>query len=718
MKSEETAVQSLLKDILYRPGLHRIMFFLTPSQLINACSLFWLLYDFQLIVNLVFRLIVRTTVVVVTPDSPIDGSVSIVPSLQPSFSAQKHQYKSTGTKYYSLQSAEESDKEKLQVERALDTLSNDNFWVKISSTNNNCGHQNESSASAKELLHKFMTCAGFVIPIPSFKHEKILRLLTALPAFVIQEKSTTPFEYRREEILFFASKTGHIVHIAPSDIGNAEPSKSGKSLRAPPWFPKDQMNQSFGSESAPKNVLDLVLRIVSTTNISLSEKDKYLIDTLDNRFPVQLQSELSQIQEMGLCVSTKHLSIPHSSHILQLRLSEKCSVTVDTQRLSHVGISLLMWAIPPSAQHRKQLLLILQTTSFKNCFLNYLFNDLRYGQGRTLVIPMGWIYWLEIPHSFLKSHAKVGDLAVAVASPFPQKILSFFGRRIARQVDEQFVQESEDSALEHLRHETTDTGMNSNIEGPSNPCLVAHGQAAVNKKIKFPQMKRYAEKVNVHLPPGSESNGGRGEHLLLVRRSSDYELLYQPMSPQGFNLTGIGASAEAVGFGVGASSSWQPSTLHQTLARNAAEGFVVCFNSLPHFLRLKVNSVSEGQIINRMKWLQRVLDYKAIFPRGVNCSFLNAVMSSSALNEPVSLFPNEDCRVGTELLRKNKVKVRREKDDELIGVCFDENRPDGQGQWVWVAKCQPDKGKLHVAKCYEIDSVPSGEYELIDCDLV
>lgn len=93
-------------------------------------------------------------------------------------------------------------------------------------------------------------------------------------------------------------------------------------------------------------------------------------------------------------------------------------VVVVPEKLTALGFSLVSWIFTATRDCEPLLRMLGSSVRFRNCFIDRLRPEKvasQLGGGeKSVVIPMGWLYTLDIAESFMTQHGRHGDFAVCL----------------------------------------------------------------------------------------------------------------------------------------------------------------------------------------------------------------------------------------------------------------------------------------------------------------
>lgn len=359
----------------------------------------------------------------------------------------------------------------------------------------------------------------------------------------------------------------------------------------------------------PSCFYDLLIIIADDLGIDLSSHDLNLFITLPllQFFPFARPDV--QLEAHGVCVQIpQHVQMPLLSPDSWAFVygPEERAVHVDIKRLTPTGLSILTWLLQPCMETLGALIAVCSDISFDNCLakavkrlrrqrkgwkLWYALTDwVSKGEPGDIVIPRGWLYWLDVRDSFVQAHGEYADMAVR---------------------------------LGWLPGRVRDRNQNSNWEMVGN----GSGSFGISKK-----------------------KADRPEYLEL---DVDYQLVYTRMGKRmEYKNINVAANGPAAGFSMSMGRDYVPSYIE--LERYRAGSMPVRFASLSQFVGFAMKGSKHRGLMRRMKWLEEALHRKNVFPLGRNQMFLICTTGYASMNdERVMVFEKEDCRVTRTALLKN-----------------------------------------------------------------
>lgn len=152
----------------------------------------------------------------------------------------------------------------------------------------------------------------------------------------------------------------------------------------------------------------------------------------------------------------------------------------------------------------------------------------------------------------------------------------------------------------------------------------------------------------------SRSQDKTGEALCL---DEDHRLIYIPNTFSKTEICAANAEFNALGVGVGAGGTVTESQYTSTNRNAFFNGAVVRFISFNQFARKHMKSKLEGDLIGRIRWLDRALHYPCLRPSGYNHGFLQTLSNMWHFDE-WQIFKKRDLRVTCETLQYHKVKQK------------------------------------------------------------
>lgn len=371
---------------------------------------------------------------------------------------------------------------------------------------------------------------------------------------------------------------------------------------------------------------------------------------------------------------------------LNLR-DDNLEVLVKPKLMSPLGATILSWVLVPSPSNASVFLRVLGMLSFENCLVHFVQGKHLPTTSSPIVMPAGWLYWLDLRGDFVQDHVEFFNHAVSVAKPFSKKGAkdgTKSAKTKSKQSDEESKEQvakgksqSDDSLTKSVNLKSKSTSDESLTKSMSDNLTVTVEASESKSEVSRSKWKDAlskgqlaqirAGKVKVRNSSSKKNKRGKScKGVLLLDQSN--RLIYIPntKSVPKWEITGVNASAEAFGSSVGAGYSRQRNEFHSEKQKLLFAGHVVPFYSLSHFMRFDFGDCAETDAVGRMKWLKLVLDRKAVFPKGMNQSFLIAMTGDSHRNTHVNIFPDSDCRITLNSLNHHRVYQDKEYDPQSI----------------------------------------------------
>lgn len=287
------------------------------------------------------------------------------------------------------------------------------------------------------------------------------------------------------------------------------------------------------------------------------------------------------------------------------------TVIVDVTRLTPTGLSILSWILLPSPENIKAISNVMKSSRFNNCLVAAVTGTkFESNPPVKLVVPMGWIFWLGIPSSFVVAHGYMEDFAVCIGHPDTTKLTTLV------------------PFLKRLQAGT----------------------------IFFQKRKEFDPE------PFDDS---KTEFLFL---DTDHQLIYIPDLIPKQEIVAINAGGEAFGFGVTIGGEIQKSIDYEEGQRAIARGSIHRFVDFNNFIGLPMKTQTWGQLLKRAEWLSKLLNARYMFPSGYNRGLLRALTGIDDQLTETRIFEKEDCLVKYRSLQKRG--VRQKKRGDMITIIF------------------------------------------------
>lgn len=302
--------------------------------------------------------------------------------------------------------------------------------------------------------------------------------------------------------------------------------------------------------------------------------------------------------------------------------SDGLAVILSERDICHspLGLSLLFWILRPSFEHAPFLLNIIDTSSrqLNNCLIRTISGFTSNNQSPCeLVIPVGWTFWFDdLPDNFLQQHGEIGNLGVKVGSP---------------------------TAISELETNTYQTRR-----------IKRFGGKIRNMFWKQDNLKGIMDIL--------QCEDKTGEVLFLTATA---KLMYNPCINRKYETTSVSTGLNFLGLG-NATLNHGPSEMYKDSMHLLFEGLIVPFDSLNQFASKEFFSKREGDLIGRMKWLHRVLNYKCYFPAGQNNGFLRAIITEWDTYKLHDIFEEKDLRICKSVLQKHNVTQKSDHSNKLL----------------------------------------------------
>lgn len=369
-----------------------------------------------------------------------------------------------------------------------------------------------------------------------------------------------------------------------------------------------------------EQIAPILKSYVASSNLDITDQD---IDSFCNLgygecISILVKSAADQLKSLGMCVIPKSQFEGHSLRfenehtafrfdiVLQCGSSaQQSTVVVQPELLSPLGLSFLSWIVFPSPDNISMMTYIMKRCRLRNCLVELVGNEDRSfldSRPVSLVIPLGWTFWLGVPMRFVAEHGIVCHHAVSIAKPVLSRASSIIKRRPVEEVKKRW------NLFLHSRFDDR------------------------------------------------EFTDSPGEFLFLNKL--DYELTYIPRLVHKQHLRQLSIGGEAFGFGISVSGELTNSEEYDFAHNHLMKGKVgspTRIVSLNHFVALDMRSKKWGQIMRRMEWLRILLMDVMIFPAGTNTGFLSAATGMGFGYTECNVFGQSDCAVSSMSLQRRNV---------------------------------------------------------------
>lgn len=339
---------------------------------------------------------------------------------------------------------------------------------------------------------------------------------------------------------------------------------------------------------------------------------------------------------LGIGIEIGGNTLPENVSFPSFRYGEeKRTVILNTEMKSALGLSLLLWVLPPHPEHVQFVENIIKNASnyLNNCVIEAVGGSkAESSKPSNLVVPLGWLYMLNITDSEIDKHGEIGHLAVSIGS-------------------------SKQSA-HPLQPKST----------PFKP-----------SRKKKPNDRNSSEHLKELLQIFKSKDSGE---VLLIDENA--RLWYYPIFSKSTEITSISSELQALGLGAGLGASWQKSAEYEAALQFVLKGFPVPFRSFNAFIRKPMMSKEESHIIGWIQWFERVLDYQGVYPKGYNDGLLRSVISCWNEYDRCDMFHKEDMRITKPVLQKYNVKQKRNGDGLQVKIPASSK--------VYIARCGKKDG--------------------------
>lgn len=415
---------------------------------------------------------------------------------------------------------------------------------------------------------------------------------------------------------------------ADRDSFKAEPKQSPLSLMLSKFI---RLPKSDNPSAKPrKTFLNVMREVTDDHDLNLSDADMNLFRHLEGQESFNYGDCTAQLKSSGICVEvplgTPMPKAPDTAWSFQYGPDERKVIPVP-EKLTALGFSVASWIFNSTEQYKGLFMILVNAVGFRNCLIERLASEedtrARKGKGKKIVIPLGWLYRMDIDSSFVLEHGEYADFGAVLGTIWVRK-----------------------SPL------STQNSIFRKRQASASPGCSTNEQIRDEATVKNPLSKRrVVDKLH-----------------LIQKNENTTRLCYESASGPKFEIKnfegGVGAA------GCKAKAVFEEAKKFQDQNDRESQFSPFEIMSFSQFLGLPMEGSTRRSLESRLQWLHSKLAERCIYPNGTNQGFMNFFMGNLPQNGiRHNIFPKLDCRARKENLLNHSVMEGVSNPAEFIFIC-------------------------------------------------